>query len=132
METIDAESPEAIVKILIANTLYFPDEPGGAEVSTRLLAEGLVKAGMDVWVVCATGSGIDRQEDVNGVKVYRLRSVNLYWPHQREKHGRVAKCIWHAIDVHNVVMSRKLCEIIEREKPEVISTGNLSCLSVDI
>jgi glycosyltransferase involved in cell wall biosynthesis len=120
------------VKILIANTLYFPDEPGGAEVSTRLLAEGLVKAGMDVCVVCATGTGVDRVEEMNGVKIHRLRSVNLYWPHQRQKRGRVAKLIWHAIDVHNVMMSRKLQSIIEQEKPDVISTSNLSCLSIDI
>jgi len=120
------------VKILIANTLYFPDEPGGAEISTRLLAEGLVRAGIEVCVVCATGTGADRVDDVNGVKVYRLRSVNLYWPHVREKHGRVAKLIWHAIDVYNVIMSRKLSSIIAREKPDVISTSNLSCLSVDI
>jgi glycosyltransferase involved in cell wall biosynthesis len=120
------------VKILIANTLYFPDEIGGAEVSTRLLAEGLVKAGMDVSVVCATGNGVDRMDVLNGVKVFRLRSVNLYWPHQREKHGRVAKLLWHAIDVHNVMMSRKLSSIIERERPDVISTSNLSCLSIDI
>lgn len=120
------------MKILIANTLYFPDEPGGAEVSTRLLAEGLVKAGVEVCVVCATGTGVDHVDHVNGVKVYRLRSMNLYWPHQREKHGRVAKLIWHAIDVHNVMMSRKLSSIIAREKPDVISTSNLSCLSIDI
>ena len=120
------------MKILIANTLYFPDEPGGAEISTRLLAEGLVRAGIEVCVVCATGTGADRVDDVNGVKVYRLRSVNLYWPHVREKHGRVAKLIWHAIDVYNVIMSRKLSSIIAREKPDVISTSNLSCLSVDI
>ena len=120
------------MKILIANTLYFPDEPGGAEVSTRLLAEGLAKAGMDVCVVCATGTGVDRVEEMNGVKVHRLRSVNLYWPHQRQKRGRVAKLLWHAIDVHNVMMSRKLYDIIRREKPDVISTSNLSCLSIDI
>ena len=46
--------------------------------------------------------------------------------------GRVAKLIWHAIDVYNVIMSRKLASIIAREKPDVISTSNLSCLSVDI
>ncbi|WP_232471096.1 glycosyltransferase family 4 protein [Caballeronia hypogeia] len=101
-------------------------------MSTRLLAEGLVRAGIDVCVVCATGGGVDRVEEINGVRVYRLRSVNLYWPHQRQKHGRVAKLLWHAIDVHNVMMSRKLNGIIAREKPDVISTNNLSCLSIDI
>jgi glycosyltransferase involved in cell wall biosynthesis len=97
-----------------------------------LLAEGLVKAGMEVSVVCATGTGVDRVEEMNGVRVHRLRSVNLYWPHHRQKRGRFAKLLWHAIDVHNVMMSRKLQSIIENEKPDVISTSNLSCLSIDI
>jgi glycosyltransferase involved in cell wall biosynthesis len=120
------------VKILIANTLYHPDSVGGAEVSTRILAEGLAKAGMEVCVVCATGTGVDRSSELNGVKVYYLRSVNLYWPHQAKNHSRVAKLMWHAIDLHNVVMARKLRAIIAREKPDVINTSNLSCLSIDI
>ncbi|KXV10978.1 glycosyl transferase [Caballeronia megalochromosomata] len=120
------------MKVLIANTLYFPDEVGGAEVATRLLAEGLVKAGMEVCVVCATGVGDDRSEEVNGTKVYRLRSSNLYWPHAPGEHSRVAKLIWHAIDVRNTTMSRKLADIIRREKPDIVNTANLSCLSVDV
>jgi glycosyltransferase involved in cell wall biosynthesis len=119
------------VKVLIANTLYFPDEVGGAEVATRLLAEGLVKAGIEVCVVCATGVGDDRSEEVNGAKVYRLRSSNLYWPHAPGEHSRVAKLIWHAIDVRNTAMSRKLADIIRRERPDIVNTANLSCLSVD-
>ncbi|SPB18945.1 group 1 glycosyl transferase [Caballeronia novacaledonica] len=119
------------MKVLIANTLYFPDEVGGAEVATRLLAEGLVKAGVEVCVVCATGVGEDRSEEINGAKVYRLRSSNLYWPHAPGEHSRVAKLIWHAIDVRNTAMSRKLADIIRREKPDVVNTANLSCLSVD-
>jgi glycosyltransferase involved in cell wall biosynthesis len=120
------------VKILIANTLYHPDKVGGAEVSTRLLAEGLTRAGHEVVVVCATGSGADRTDELNGVKIYRLRSVNLYWPHPAQKHSTVTKLLWHAIDTHNVIMSRKLSNIIAQEKPDIINTSNLSCLSIDI
>jgi glycosyltransferase involved in cell wall biosynthesis len=120
------------VKILIANTLYFPDQVGGAEVSTQLLAEGLLKAGVEVCVVCATGTGTDRVDVLNGVKIYRLRSANLYWPHGTGKHSRVAKLLWHAIDVCNIVMSRKLSNILENEKPDVIHTSNLACLSIDL
>ncbi len=82
-------------------------------------------------MVCATGTGDDRSEEVNGTTVYRLRSTNLYWPHAPGEHSRVAKLIWHAIDVRNTSMSRKLAEIIEREKPDIVHTANLSCLSVD-
>ncbi|WP_248323632.1 MULTISPECIES: glycosyltransferase family 4 protein [unclassified Caballeronia] len=120
------------MKILIVNTLYYPDKVGGAEVSTQLLAEGLVRAGMEVSVACATGTGMDSISELNGVKVYRLRNANLYWPHRPKKRSRVARFAWHALDVYNVVMSRKLAGIIAQEKPDVIHTSNLACLSVDV
>jgi glycosyltransferase involved in cell wall biosynthesis len=120
------------MKILIANTLYYPDMVGGAEVSTQILAEGLAAAGAEVCVVCATGEGVDRVSELNDVKIYRLRFANLYWPHQPKKHSRFARLVWHAIDVHNVIMARKLKKIIAREKPDIVSTSNLSCLSIGI
>jgi glycosyltransferase involved in cell wall biosynthesis len=120
------------MKILIANTLYYPDMVGGAEISTQILAEGLVAAGVEVCVVCATGSGSDRVSELNGVKIYHLRFANLYWPHQPKKRSPLAKLVWHAIDVHNVLMARKIKKIVEREKPDIISTSNLSCLSIGI
>jgi glycosyltransferase involved in cell wall biosynthesis len=118
------------VKILIANTLYYPDMVGGAEVSTRILAEGLVAAGHEVSVVCATGTGIDRVSELNGVKIHHLRFANLYWPHQPKKRSKVARLVWHAIDVHNVIMARKLKKLMDEEKYDVINTNNLSCLSI--
>jgi glycosyltransferase involved in cell wall biosynthesis len=120
------------MKILIANTLYSPDMVGGAEISTQILAEGLVASGAEVCVVCATGTGVDRVSELNGVKVYRLRLNNFYWPHNSKKHSRIMKMIWHAVDVHNVLMALKLKRIIEREKPDIVSTSNLACLSVGI
>ena len=120
------------MKILIANTLYYPDMVGGAEVSTQILAEGLAAAGAEVCVVCATGEGADRVSELNGVKIYHLRFANLYWPHRPKKHSRIARLVWHAIDVHNVIMARKLKKIIAREKPDIVSTSNLSCLSIGI
>jgi glycosyltransferase involved in cell wall biosynthesis len=121
-----------LMKILIANTLYYPDMVGGAEVSTQILAEGLAASGAEVVVVCATGTGRDRVGMHNGVKVVYLRFANLYWPHSPKKHSRVARLVWHAIDVHNVVMARKLKKLIAEEKPDIISTSNLSCLSIGI
>lgn len=120
------------MKILIANTLYYPDMVGGAEVSTQILAEGLAASGADVCVVCATGTGADRVTELNGVKIFHLRFANLYWPHQPKKRSRIAKLVWHAIDVHNVLMARKLKRIVDQEKPDIISTSNLSCLSTGI
>ncbi|SAK63522.1 glycosyl transferase, group 1 [Caballeronia arationis] len=120
------------MKVLIANTLYYPDVVGGAEVSTQLLAEGLAAAGVDVTVVCATGTGVDHISKLNGVKIWRLRFANVYWPHRAGKRSRVAKLVWHAIDTHNLIMARKLKAVVAREKPDLVSTSNLSCLSVDL
>ncbi|SAL33695.1 group 1 glycosyl transferase [Caballeronia humi] len=120
------------MKILIANTLYYPDVLGGAEVSTQILAEGLVAAGAEVTVVCASGTGVDHVTELNGVKIWRLRFANLYWPHRPGKRSRVAKLVWHAIDSHNLLMARKLRAVVAKEKPDLVSTSNLSCLSVDL
>src|ERR1700712_5461856 len=120
------------MKILIANTLYYPDVLGGAEVSTQILAEGLVAAGAEVTVVCASGTGVDHVTELNGVKIWRLRFANLYWPHRPGKRSRVAKLVWHAIDSYNVLMARKLPAVVAKEKPDLVSTSNLSCLSVDL
>jgi len=40
------------VKIAIINTLYYPNVVGGAERSVQFLAEGLVKKGHEVVVIC--------------------------------------------------------------------------------
>jgi glycosyltransferase involved in cell wall biosynthesis len=120
------------MKVLIANTLYYPEIVGGAEISTQILAEGLAACGVDVLVVCATGTGVDRVERINGVTVHYLRLANVYWPHAARKPSRVMRAIWHTLDVHNVLMTRKLEKIILRERPDVVSTSNLSCLSTGI
>jgi hypothetical protein len=52
----------------------------------------LINAAMEVCVLCAIGANVDRTEDVNEVKVYRLCSANLYWAHPREKHRRCRRC----------------------------------------
>ena len=120
------------MKILIANTLYDPVRLGGAEVSTQILAEGLAASGIEVCVVCATGTEGDRVAMVNGVKVYYLRLANLYWPYDQAQRSPAAKILWHAIDVHNVFMQPKLRRIVETERPDIINTSNLSCLSIGL
>jgi glycosyltransferase involved in cell wall biosynthesis len=120
------------MKILIANTLYDPIRVGGAEVSTQILAEGLAALGIEVCVVCATGTGGDRVAMVNGVKVYYLHLANLYWPYDQVKRSSASRMLWHAIDIHNVFMQPKLKRIVESERPDLVNTSNLSCLSIGL
>lgn len=120
------------MNVLIANTLYYPEVVGGAEMSTQILAEGLARAGINVSVVCATGSGDDRMRRVNGVNVHYLRLSNLYWPYSMKQRSPLMKAIWHAFDTQNILMARRFRQIVEAEKPDIINTSNLSCLSLGL
>ena len=69
------------MKILILNNYYYPNMEGGAEYSVKLLAEALVKIGIDVNVLCMDGEpyrDVLEYETVNGVKVYRSYPKSLY------------------------------------------------------
>lgn len=65
------------MKILIFNTLYYPNIIGGAEKSVQLLAEMLVSRGHEPIIVSTFTD--DKIDKVNGIKVYYLHHRNLYW-----------------------------------------------------
>lgn len=56
---------------------YPPDILGGGEVSTQLIAEGLVAAGNSVTILC--GAAVDADDSVNGVRVLRSRALLPWW-----------------------------------------------------
>jgi len=66
------------VKLLLVNTFYPPDGPGGAERSVRLLAESLQQRGHDVTVVVTTPDGHSRMVQAEGVTVRYLAIRNVY------------------------------------------------------
>lgn len=116
------------MKILFFNTLYYPNIVGGAEKSVQLLAERLVKKGLEVVVVSTAKE--DRIDYVNGVKVYYLKHRNLYWAIDSKKKKSYQKAIWHSLDNYNFFMKEEIERIIDNEKPDVIHTNNLVGLSV--
>jgi len=116
-------------KIIIFNTLYTPYISGGAEKSTQLLAEGLVKYGLKVIVL--TTCDRDYTDIVNGVKVYYIKIPNLYWAYKAKEQSKFKKPFWHLIDSYNPFI-KKVADIIEREKPEIIHTNNLAGFSVSV
>jgi len=118
------------MKILIFNSLYSPNIVGGAEKSTQLLAEGLKTKGWQPVIVTTA----DHKEtgEVNGIKVYYLKTPNLYWICDAKKQPAYKKPIWHIIDAYNPFIKKSLTQIIEKEKPAVIHTNNLTGISVAI
>lgn len=87
------------MKVLIFNTLYYPNQLGGAEKSVQLLAEGLLKAGHNVTVVSTSNK--DYVDYVNGVKVYYVKTTNLYWVYGAKEEKSYKKPLWHLIDSYN-------------------------------
>ncbi len=117
------------MKILIFNTLYYPNQIGGAERSVQLLAEGLLKAGNDVTVVSTSNK--DYVDYVNGIKVYYVKTTNLYWVYGAKEEKSYKKPLWHLIDSCNP-FNTKIEAIFDNEVPDVVHTNNLAGFSVSI
>jgi len=117
------------VKLVLLNTFYPPDGPGGAEQSVRLLAEGLVQRGHQVTVVVTTPDGRARVAEMNGVTVRYLVIRNLY-PDPMKAPGGWLKPFWHALDARNPLMQGMLREILVDEQPDVLHSNNLGGISV--
>ena len=117
-------------KIGIANSYYYPDVVGGAEVVVKILAETYRKLGHEVFVI--TSGKEDRVDDVNGIKVYRVKNRNLYWGKESKKHNSIEKIFWHWININNPLVKRKVGEIVEKEKPDIIHTHNLNELTFGV
>ena len=60
------------MKILFTTFSFFP-ETSGVPVVVQYLAEGLIKKGHEVTVVtCLNGHDYNREEEINGIKVFRF------------------------------------------------------------
>ncbi|HBR3474768.1 TPA: glycosyltransferase, partial [Klebsiella pneumoniae] len=96
------------MNILLINTLYFPYKVGGAEVSVRLLAEGLVKSGHIVTVL-SIHEGKDLKIDmINGVTVYYIPFANFYWQFSNSNHNAVKRLFWHLVDNYNPFLKKTI------------------------
>jgi len=118
------------MKVLLVNTLYPPNVIGGAEISVQSLAESLAKKGIKI-VVATLSQYNDSRRKFRGIKVYDVRLKNVYWPFKSLK-NEIYRIIWHTADIYNPLMARQIDRIVQREKPDVIHTNNLSGFSVSI
>ena len=120
------------MKLLFINTLYHPNHVGGAEKSTQLLAEGLRDAGHEVAVITCDRTPGTRVAEVNGVTVYCVGLKNFYWPYSAGRPGRVMRAAWHAVDSYNPLMAATVGGILQQEKPDAVSTQNLTGFSCSV
>ncbi|MBL4674914.1 MAG: glycosyltransferase [Mucilaginibacter sp.] len=115
------------MRLLITNTYYFPAFDGGAEISVKLLAEGLVKAGHQIFVL-TTGKETKIYR-VNGVIVISLKQRNIFNSYKKGSVPVVLKMFWHMIDSCNPFYHFQIRSILKRLKPNVVHTNNVQGFS---
>jgi glycosyltransferase involved in cell wall biosynthesis len=115
------------MKILITNTYYFPAFVGGAEISVKLLAEGLTAAGHEVYVL-TTGLQ-NRVYKVNNVIVISVKQRNLFNSYDKTQRSKLVKTFWHLLDSLNFLYYFKIAAILKRLGPDIAHTNNVQGFS---
>lgn len=118
------------MKVMIINSLYYPNIIGGAEKSTQIIAENLNK--FDIEPIVITISDEERIDYVNGIKVYYIYHSNVYWSYYSKTKKAILKVFWHLASLYNFPILKKIDEILKKEKPDIVNTNNLSEFSVGI
>lgn len=118
------------MKIMFINTFYYPDIRGGAEISLKKLAEGLVKKGHDVSVL--TTSNKESENIINGVHVKRIKINNLYSPIENNDVNKIRKVLYRIIDLYNLFNYSKLKSEIRKINPDIININNIYGFSIII
>ena len=115
------------MKVLMINTLYEPYVLGGAEKSTKLLADELVKKGHEV-VVLSTAKET-KIADIGKIKSYYVSIPNIFWRYEAAKQSIFRRALWRLIDIYNPFVF-KVKNIIQKEQPDIIHTNNIAGFSV--
>lgn len=119
------------MRILIVSNLYHPHVIGGAEKSTRSLAEALVLRGHEVSVVSLNPERKYKTTEIGGVKVHYLPVRNLYFPNQAGQ-SALTRALWHSLDSYNPFMGASVGRVLNDERPDVVNTHNVCGLSASV
>ncbi|GEA17236.1 glycosyltransferase family 4 protein [Moorella sp. E306M] len=118
------------MKICLIHTMYYPYYGGGAELTVQQIAEGLAARGHEV-VVVSVGKHKETRFH-NKVKIYEIELANLYWPFDHFRGKTLLKPFWHLTDAYNPVMARRVGEILDTERPDVVQAHNLAGFSAAV
>lgn len=120
------------MKILYLNSLYSPLIEGGAEISLKLIVEGMKSLGHEVAVLSLMPEKGLKKELVDGVKVYRAGLQNGYWPYSKTKKNKLARLAWHYRDQFNESMAEVVKQVLDLENPDIVSCHNLAGWSAEV
>lgn len=116
-------------KILIVNTLYYPDHVGGAELSVQSIAEG-IKKHFIVTIMTVATDNIYREEIINGIRIFRIPTFGFKYGNYPK--NKLLKLFWHILHNYNPIKDRFIKRVLKKISPEIIHTHNLLGLSTII
>lgn len=120
------------MKLLIVSSLYPPYRVGGAEAVAEMMAQGMKQRGYSVSVLTLCPGDREEIGEVDGIRVVRLPVANLYWNLDADKKPSWQKGLWHALDMYNGLMARKVRQRVADLAPDVVCVHNLPGFSVAI
>jgi glycosyltransferase involved in cell wall biosynthesis len=120
------------LKILFINPLYASKDNGGAEIILQTHAEAMRKRGHSVSVLSLGDTGMAWAEEINGVKVRRVRIKNIYWPFGGVQASAWKRTLWHLFDIYNPLTKPVIAEVVKSEQPDLVCVHNLPGWSVSV
>ena len=114
------------MKITLVHSIYRPYRRGGAEVAVETMAAGLRSQGHQVSVITV---GYKQEiEEIDGIKIYRIKPFNLFNFLDINKQPAVKRFFWHLIDMFSDVQAWRIYKVIKREHPDLVIGHNLKGL----
>jgi glycosyltransferase involved in cell wall biosynthesis len=120
------------MKILYVVNTYYPDVNGGAPRSVQLLAESMVSDGHTAIVVRLSDNAKIEIYEHNGVKVYSLPVRNIFFPREEITPGKLARLVWHLIDMFNPLAAYDFWKILKTERPDIVNTNTIAGFSTSL
>lgn len=120
-----------MTRILHLSMLYPPHVMGGAEKSVALLAEAQVAAGHTVAASCTSPTGW-KEEERNGVRVWRMPHETDFWAEEWPQHGVLARGVRRFKQQFNHRIEAHFGRVIDAFRPDVVHTHSLLDVSTRV
>jgi len=111
------------MRILVVAALYPPDSRGGAENSAANLTRWLARQGHEMAVLTTAGSPAEELHgvEVDGIRIWRLRTAHLYPARDAPVAALWKKPIWHLQDHVDPRNPRLVAKVIEAFRPDFVN-----------
>ncbi|MFH1667660.1 MAG: glycosyltransferase [Candidatus Komeilibacteria bacterium] len=119
------------MKICLVNSLYDPDNRGGAETVVKMLAQDLIARDHQVTIITTQSSSLGQKillEKIGKIDVYRLGAGNLCNFNKLSQFGPILRLFWHFIDQVNLVNYCRIKKLLQKLQPDLIWVHNLKGL----